>query len=133
MRRKRFVFFTLLLCLALFLRFSFYKGSLWLDEFMAIDFGEKNIPDMFASLDRNQAAPPFDYLCHHVESYLPEFEHQFHLFSLFFGFVSIVLIYRLGNFLFDRRIGIAAAILLTVHLLPVHYSLEARMYSSLLA
>jgi hypothetical protein len=132
MREKRLLFFVLLICIGGLLRFGFYKGSLWLDEFTAIDLGEKNPPNLFASLDRTQHAPPLDYMCHHVASYLPEFEHQFHLFSLFLGLASIVLMYRLGEFLFDRRIGIAAAVLLTIHWFPVHYSLEARMYSSFL-
>jgi len=132
MNKKRLVFFIMLVFVAVILRFTFYKGSLWLDEFTAIDLGEKSLPNLFASLDRTQHAPPFDYMCHHIASSLHEFEHQFHLFSLFFGLASIILIYRLGKFLFDRRIGTAAAILLTIHWFPVHYSLEARMYSSFL-
>ncbi len=131
-KKKRLAIVIFLVCVGVLLRFLFYKGSLWLDEFTTVDISEKNISSLFASLDRSQAAPPFDHLCHHVASYLPDFEHQFHFFSLFFGLASIIVIYRLGKFLFDRRIGIAAAILLTLHWLPVHYSLEARMYSSFL-
>jgi mannosyltransferase len=49
--------------------------------------------------------------------------------SVFFGVLTIYLIYHIGKNLFSHKIGLVSAILLALHPLHIYYSQEARPYA----
>lgn len=53
--------------------------------------------------------------------------------SLFFAMISLCATYALGNYLFDRRIALIAALILAVSHFFIYYSREARMYTLFMA
>ena len=124
--------FVGLAILAIGLRLYFYKGSLWEDELVQIGIAESEPEYIFYSLDRNMTAPPADYLLTH---YVLKFSHNemvLHFPALIFGLLSLISAYHIGKFLLNRRAGIVTCLFLTFAYLPVHYSLETRMYSMVL-
>lgn len=60
---------------------------------------------------------------------LGDSEFMIRLFSVIPGVATIPVIYLLGRRLFNRRIGLYAALLLTVHVSLIQYSQEARSYA----
>lgn len=49
--------------------------------------------------------------------------------SVFFGIVTIYVVYLIGKKLFSKQLGLVAALLLSINPLHIYYSQEARMYS----
>lgn len=49
--------------------------------------------------------------------------------SVFFGVITIYVVYLIGEKLFSKKLGLVAALLLSINPLHIYYSQEARMYS----
>lgn len=102
------------------------QQSFWLDEVMTVNMVRRLIP----SLTMSSTTPPLYYI---MMSYwmglVPETEAMVRLPSVFCGVAVVALVFFLGRRLFDRRVGLAAALLMAVSPFHIHYSQEARAYS----
>lgn len=105
--------------------------SLWYDELLQLDVAQGPLADIWPQLTRH-AAMPLDYYILHGWIYLGRQEFWVRWPALIFGTLAIPLIYTFAGRLFNRRVGLIAAILLTVASFFIQYSQEVRPYALLL-
>lgn len=117
-----------ILLIGLFLRvYDLSNESLWLDEGYSIIFANLNLSQIFFLPETN---PPLYYIILHWWINLfgdSEFFVRFP--SVIFGFLSIFMVYKVGNQIFDKDVGILSSLLLGLSVFHIHYSQEARTYS----
>ncbi|MFN8595184.1 MAG: glycosyltransferase family 39 protein [Anaerolineae bacterium] len=104
--------------------------SLWRDEVDAIRFALAPLPDLIKTFTQPGFNGPLYFLM--LRGWIglagqSEFAIRFP--SLIFGVLSVPLIFVVGTRLFNRSIGLVAALLLTVSGYHVWYSQEAKMYT----
>ena len=102
--------------------------SLWVDEAITLSRSQQPLPDLLRNMPAEHA--PLYFTLIHV--WLPlagttDFALRFS--SLLFGVMCIPLMGVLGTALFDRRVGLLAALLLAVNPFHVWYAQDARMYT----
>lgn len=106
--------------------------SLWLDEIYTMNMGnpKNNVSDIYAL---SQTTDPLSLLYFILLNFTfkivgyTSFVARF--FSLLFGLVGILVIYKLGNELRNKTTGLIAAFLLSVNYFHLFYSQEARVYT----
>lgn len=114
---------------ALAVRLLSGRESLWLDEMTAIEIAEKSIPHIWQSLQVTQHAPILDYLILHFVAALTDWDPAFWIPSLVWGVLSVPLTWLAARRWVGEPAAWWAAGLMVFAVLPVRYSLEARMYS----
>ena len=132
---KKFRTFYLLIStiiLGFFLRlYNLGKYGFWLDEVISIYYSRK-IWKMIRhfSIDATPTfEPPLFGLLLHFWSFLGESEFILRLLSLSFGVLSIIAIYKVGQLLFNKKVGLISAFILAISPLSIYYSQELRPYS----
>ena len=105
--------------------------SLWIDEASSVCFAALPWRPFLKLLWHGQANMALYYVILHAWLHLGDGEFVVRSLSVLFGIAAIPAVYVLAARLFDRRTGVAAAILLSVHSFHVHWSQEARAYSLL--
>jgi len=113
----------------LLLRLAASRG-LWLDEATEVSQAHLGYGAMLHQLETTDVHPPL----HHTVLWLTvrvfgDGELAVRLPSLIAGTLLIPVLYRVGCEIWDRRAGLAAAVLGAVAPFPVWYSQEARMYA----
>lgn len=119
----------LILLLAMFLRFfNLGFNSLWLDEVYSVTTAESPIQQLLTSTQLYSQPPLYTLLLHF---WLPAGSSEFMLRfpSLFFGVLSVAVLYRFSRPLFGAKVALLSALLLTVSPLHVWYSQEVRSYA----
>jgi uncharacterized membrane protein len=102
----------------------------WYDEAFSITVSALPPGPMMQRLIQDFVHPPLHYLLLHGWFGLAGYGAlQARLLSVVFGTLSVPMMYVLGDYLFDRRTGLFAALLLAVSQLGVLYSQEARPYA----
>lgn len=107
--------------------------SLWYDEAISLAIARSlELPQILANVAQS-SHPPLYYLLLRfwiraigVNDYLVRFP------SAVLSLLSIPLIYQVGRSLFDRKVGLWAALMLAVQPFQIQYAQEARMYAQLL-
>jgi uncharacterized membrane protein len=125
--------------LALVLRLVNLGGrAVWYDEAFAVLYAEQPLETMlYGTLTQVEGAaadvhPLFFYTMLHV--WMLVFGQPpvaVRALSLLLGIATVILAYLLGRRLFDRRVGLAAALIVAIVPFHVYYSQEARMYALL--
>lgn len=108
--------------------------SLWRDEVDAIRFALMPLPDLLKTFTQPGFNGPLYFLM--LRGWIDltgQSEFALRFLSLIFGVLGVALIYVLGRRLFNRPIGLVAALLLTVSAYHVWYSQEAKMYTLITA
>ncbi|ETA67437.1 Dolichyl-phosphate-mannose-protein mannosyltransferase [Methanolobus tindarius DSM 2278] len=106
------------------------KQSMWLDE--AASFGY--IQDtLLGTWDKSVLAKqaPLHMVFLHIMTFFSSSEFSLRFPSVIFGTLTIPVTYFLGYRLFGREEGIIAAFLLSISMMHLWYSQEARMYSQM--
>lgn len=120
----------LIIILAFILRLINLNQSLWFDE--AINVVAAGFSDFWwfvAKYSIGDFHPPGWFAILWVWGHIFGFsEISVRLPSVFFGVATVWLTYLLGKGLFNRKVGLLAALFLTIAPLHVYYSQEARMY-----
>lgn len=107
--------------------------SVWYDEAFSVTVAGTPLGPMTERLIQDCVHPPLHYyLVHATFQAFGYGAAQARLLSALFGTLAIIMIYLLGEYLFDRRTGLLAALLLAVSQLGVMYSQEARPYAQAL-
>jgi uncharacterized membrane protein len=122
-----------ILILAAFLRTVFIGNhSFWVDELFTLQYAIANFPDMMQKIVSDGAHPPTYYiLLHYWVSLFGDSEASLRTPSAIFSVLSVYFTYKIGELLFDRKVAVIAALLLTLSEYSIYYAQEARMYSLL--
>lgn len=105
--------------------------SLWDNEILSLQRATASPSDAYELIREGTHPPLFSQGVLRPWLVLGENEYLQRLPSAIFGVVTVGLTYLLGSRIFGRRVGLAAAALLTVLPLHVYYSREGRMYALL--
>ncbi len=103
--------------------------NIWLDEAFSIYHSQQSLAHI---LDLKDNTPPLYYLL--LNGWIQitgSSELSARLLSVFFGTISIFIIYLLGSLIFNKKAGIYSAFLLAISPVHIYYSQEARTYSLL--
>jgi 4-amino-4-deoxy-L-arabinose transferase-like glycosyltransferase len=111
---------------------------LWYDEAFTVLYAEKPLETMLhGTVTRLEGAaaeehPLFSYLTlHYWMLAFGQSPVAVRALSVFLGTATVVMAYLLGRRLSDRRVGLAAALVVAVAPFHIYYSQEARMYALL--
>lgn len=107
--------------------------SLWYDEGVSVYLARMSLPQLTVWTAEDIQPPLYYYLLHF---WLPLFGQSSSEFvvrfpSLFFGVLTVPLLYGVGRHLFSATAGLLAAFLAAISPLYLWYSQEARMYTML--
>jgi mannosyltransferase len=127
----RFLFVLMLAALAL--RLPHLSGkSLWLDEISSLTFAEMRWTDFFALVKQHEGNMIAYYLLLRAWIHLGDNRVVAKLLSVLFGVLTVPSLYLLGKELYERRVGLISACLVTVSACHVRASQWIRSYSLLL-
>lgn len=114
-----------------------YRLGAWnltLDEGTVARLTQRSAGTIWSTImERDPFHPPLYYILAHYWRALGSSEVVLRLLSVVFGIVAIWFIYRIGAYLFDRRIGLLASVILAVSPAHIWHSQEARMYAAVVA
>jgi mannosyltransferase len=105
------------------------RGSVWVDEATSIDFARMPLGDLLTAVRSDEANMAFYHLVLRLFLLFGESALVVRTLSALCGVATIVLVYLLGRRLFDERVGLVAAALLSVDVFHIWFSQEARGYS----
>jgi len=122
------IFYILLL--AFFIRLVSINQSFWLDEATtATVVRDKNVMQIL-EFAKGDFHPPLYYLISKLWVQIIGLgEFRLRLLSVLFGVGTIYFVYKIGESLKNKTVGIISALLLALSGLHIYYSQEARMYS----
>ena len=104
--------------------------SYWIEEAWTLYFAKLPLNELWRSLLTEEPKPPFYYFSTlYWIRLVGDSEYALRFFSLVFGVMAVPFTYRLGQALGDDRLGLLAALLLTIAPYQIWHSQEARMYS----
>ncbi|MFB0536733.1 MAG: glycosyltransferase family 39 protein, partial [Anaerolineae bacterium] len=107
--------------------------SLWYDEGVSVYLSRMSLPQLTAWTADDIQPPLYYYLLHFWLPLFGQFSSEFvvRFPSLFFGVLTVPLMYRMGQHLFGTMAGLLAALLAAISPLYLWYSQETRMYTML--
>jgi hypothetical protein len=114
------------------------KDMYWGDEIATLrkmgvsPYPSQNILEVVENVARTRWLPAYDMVLLVWGRLLGWSELGTRSFSLFMGLIAIALIYRLGRYLVNDRMGLVAAILLGTSVVQIYYMHEMRGYSMLI-
>ena len=132
LRRVNWLFgFTCVLFVAFSLRvFRLDLQSLWYDEAFSFYLAQFSLAEITARTAADIQPPLYYYLLHFWTLLASQREFVLRFFSLYFGMLTIPLLYVSARRLFTNRVaGLAAAVLASLSPLYIWYAQEARMYT----
>lgn len=123
-----------LVALAAVLRFyDLGAESLWNDELASWTISNQpSVAQVLSTLYWDPHPPGHILVLHLVIRFFGDSEAALRAFSAIAGVFSVPAIFLLGRRLFDARVGLIAAALLTAHWSPIFYAQEARAYAAML-
>lgn len=122
---------AVILLLALALRLISLNQSLWLDESISAAAVKTNsFIGLITQFSPGDVHPPLYYLLLKIWTDIFGYsEVSLRLPSVIAGVVTVYFVFKIGERLFDRHTGLAAALFMAINPLAIYYSQEARMYS----
>jgi len=104
--------------------------SLWRDEVDALRFATGPLPELLSRFtQRGWNGPLYFLLLRGWIDLAGTSEYAMRFFSLFFGVLTVPLVYALGGRLFTRPVGVLAALLTASSPYLIWYSQEVKMYT----
>src|SRR3989344_8113170 len=122
MRKKFVVLLTVIILLGLLLRlYDLNKESIWVDEAYSLHYALLPSPnEVMAGTVETEGAPPGYYLfLHYWINIFGSSEFSVRFPSLLAGALSIAIIFKIGEGLYERRTGLIAALLLSTSMLQI--------------
>lgn len=122
---------ALIFILATFLRvYQLGMECIWLDEATSILISEKDLFEIIRTT-KSDVHPAFYYIVLHFMTWFGQSEFMVRVPSMIFGILSIPFMYLVSKRLFGVKEGLISSFLLSISLMHIYYSQEARMYSLL--
>jgi 4-amino-4-deoxy-L-arabinose transferase-like glycosyltransferase len=103
--------------------------SIWYDEGVSVYLANQSLTDLIAGVSTDNHPPLHFFALHFWLKLVGQSEFSVRFISLMSGVLSVLLLFKLGRELFNRRVGSLAAFLLSISPFHVWYSQEARMYT----
>lgn len=123
--RSKYILLSLVVILGSALRVYGLDRSLWLDEVVSVN-QQRDIWGLVTGAHHQ----PLHYIILHFFMLFGNDEFTVRLYSVIFGVLSILLIYKVGELFFGRpREGLIGAFLLSISTMHIRHSQEARYYS----
>ena len=133
-RAQKLIIYSLTLLAFLLRAYQLGAQSYWIDEAWTAYWAHFSFGEIWHLLRTTEPLPPF---YHPSTIYwvklVGDSEYALRFYSLVFGVMAVPLTYRVGKDLGDSRLGLLAALFMTVAPYQVWHSQEARMYSVLTA
>jgi 4-amino-4-deoxy-L-arabinose transferase-like glycosyltransferase len=133
-RTQKLIILALTLLAFLLRAYRLDAQSYWIDEAWTAYWAKFSISEIWHLLQTVEPLPP---LYHPSTIYwvqlVGDSEYALRFYSLVLGVMAVPFTYRLGKVLGDHRLGLIAALLMTVAPYQIWHSQEARMYSILTA
>lgn len=108
--------------------------SVWLDEIHALNEANPNlsISELYNLLLIAEPHPPLYFiLAHYLFIIFGYTTYVLRFFSATVGVLGIISVYSLGKEMVNKKVGLIAAVLLTINPFHINYSQEGRMYALL--
>ena len=105
--------------------------SLWLDEAYSWEQSANTFWGMIIATSKDNYPPLHNVLLYFAKNAFGDSELVLRVPSVILGTATIYLVYRVGREMFGHSTGIIAALLISVSVFHVWYSIEARMYALL--
>lgn len=126
------IYLFIIILIGLILRiYNLGKFGLWFDEsaqpFSFLHFKNKPLYFYFTNINKPLSVPFIILLKLWMNINSNDFFLRF--FSVIWGTLSLIMIYRLGEFIFSKKIGILSALFLCISPLHIYYSQELTYYS----
>ncbi len=117
-----------ILSIGLFLRiYDLGSESIWLDESASVKFASLNLSQIFFLSEKNP--PLYNIILHWWINLFGDSEFSIRFPSVIYGSLSIFMMYKVGNQIFGKNVGVLGSLLLGLSVFHIRYSQEARMYS----
>ncbi|MDK2940439.1 MAG: hypothetical protein PWQ51_2604 [Methanolobus sp.] len=128
---KYLLLLILITILGFFLRiYHLGKQSMWLDEAASFGYIQETLMGTWErSVSAKQA--PLHMVVLHIMTFFSSSEFSLRFPSVIFGALTIPVTYFLGSRLFGKEEGIIGSFLLSISIMHLWYSQEARMYSQM--
>lgn len=132
---KQNYFLAIILLVSAVLRFYHLDfQSVWLDEIHTINEANptSSLAQIYKGLLISEPHPPlYFFLVHYFFILFGYTSFVLRAFSVIVGLLGIYSIYILGREIFNKKVGLYAAVLLSVNYFHIYYSQEGRMYALL--
>ena len=125
---KRYIFPSILM-VGTVLRLCKWNGySFWHDEILWLMVSRKHL---MVTLKENiyLLKPPLFKVLVYIWTYFGQDEFTLRLLPSIFGILSIIAIYKMGEVLFDKKVGLIAAFIIAISPFHIYYSQELTDYS----
>ena len=103
--------------------------SLWLDEIVTASRAQQDLLSLVTYAEYYTHPPLVDIVTWFFIALPGNSDFVLRLQAMLFGSLSILLIYKVGEILWRREVGLVAAFLLAVNAYHIHYSQEVRSYA----
>jgi uncharacterized membrane protein len=125
---------VLILFVGLIVRLYDLNGeSLWTDEGHTIFVSSLDLPQLIEENINDNHPPLYSILLHFWMKLFQPTLFNLRLLSLIFGVLSIFLVYKVGEVLLNRTVGLISAGILSLSVFHIYYSQEVRSYSFVVA
>ena len=132
--KENYILITILIIASILRMYHLDFQSVWLDEIHSINEAnpKNSVSEMFDALMIAEPHPPLFFLLLHFSFKIFGYTtFVARILSVIIGIFGVFSIYLLGKELYNKKVGVAAAILLTFNYFHLYYSQDARMYSLL--
>ena len=100
-----------------------------MDEANSVRIAKMSLSQLVPEVSRDVNPPLYYILLHYWISFFGSSDFSVRFMSVIFAVLAILMIYKVGNLIFDKDVGLLSALILAFSIYHIHYSQEARMYS----
>ncbi|MHA2010335.1 MAG: glycosyltransferase family 39 protein [Promethearchaeota archaeon] len=114
---------SVILLLGLFLRFyDLGSESVWFDESVSIIIANSDWIEILKTATNDQHPPLYYFILQFWVSLFGNSEFSARLPSAIFGFLSLLVMFKVGYLFFDKEVGILSSLILGLSVFHIHYS-----------
>ncbi len=110
-----------------------FNVSIWGDEAFSAVLSQKSIPDIISTITHDTSPPLFNILQHLWFGFFGHGEVAIRALSFIFFLIAVFFVYKIGEHLWEKNVGLLAALLVFLNPFFFNYAFEGRMYSLLAA
>lgn len=127
-----YAFILAIIVLGIFLRFYDVSAKdVWCDEANSVIIAEQNPSGIITRLIIDASPPLYYFLLHYWMYAFGETELALRSLSVLFGILLIIAVYFIGKRIFSEKVGLYAALIVSVAPIHIMYSQQIRMYTLL--
>ncbi|MCX7942120.1 MAG: lysylphosphatidylglycerol synthase domain-containing protein [Dictyoglomaceae bacterium] len=105
------------------------ERSIWLDEAITAQVSQRGIIEIILNRSQTGIHPPLYFILMHLWiRFFGDSEFALRFFSFIFGVLSIPLLYKFVNKIYDRNTALISSLLFSLSPFAIYFSQEARMY-----